>query len=280
MRLRTGFAWWIWVAACVAAGRAAEPTCGWRGNRTGLWPDAKTPVDWSRIPHAALEGLRCRANRPRGTDAGDTEVVEKGLIRKWLVIGPFSVSDAEKNFDDDALGGEATVEPNAGDQVAGREWKPLTGPADDPLEFGTAEPPWLDIGKAVGVQINQVAYTHTYLFSPRGGPARVVVDHGEGLKAWLNGREVYRQPRRAIGLGFYTYLSKLELQHLHQLAPRLEVELGRGFESLRAYWTCATSGPDGRPSRAKRTEPRKKSEVFSYLRVFRSDSEAERVNWT
>lgn len=232
MRLRTGFVAWVWAVLCVAGGSAAEPTCGWRGNRTGLWSDAKTPVEWSRIPHGALEGLRCRASRPTGTDLGDAQVVEKGLIRQWLVIGPFLVGDAEKTLDDDVLGGEAGVEPNAGDQGAGRAWQPLTGPGDDPSVFGTAEPPWLDVGKAVGCQVNQLAYAHTYLFSPRGGPARVVVDHGEGLKAWLNGREVYRQPRRAIAMGFYVALSKLELQHQHQPAPRFDVELRPGWNRL------------------------------------------------
>ncbi len=213
-------------------GSAVEPTSGWRGNRTGLWPEAKTPIEWFRIPHGAIEGLRCRASRPVGVDVSEIAVVEKGLIREWLVIGPFAVGDSEKNFDDEALSGEPSIEPSAGDKVTEHEWKPLTAPADDPMVFGTAEVPWLDVGKAVGFKINQLAYAHTYLFSPRGGPARVVVDHGEGLKAWLNGREVYRQPKRAMGLGFYTNLSKLELNHLHQESPRFDVELKPGWNRL------------------------------------------------
>ncbi len=216
----------------LTAAQAAEPTSGWRGNQTGLWPEAKTPIEWSRIPRGATEGLRCRAGRPSGNDANDAAVVEKGLIREWLVIGPFAVGDSEKNFDDDPLNGETSIEPSFGNKVAEQEWKPLTSPADDPMQFGTAEVPWLDVGKAVGFKINQLAYAHTYLFSPRGGPARIVVDHGEGLKAWLNGREVYRQPKRAMGLGYYTNLSKIELHHQVAMSPRFEVELKPGWNQL------------------------------------------------
>lgn len=213
-------------------GSAAEPTSGWRGNRTGLWSEAKTPVEWSRIPHGAIEGLRCRANRPAGAEVSESAVVEKGLIREWLVIGPFAVGDSDKNFDDEPLSNSASVEPSAGDQVAEQAWKPLTSPADDPMVFGTAEVPWLDVGKAVGFKINQLAYAHTYLFSPRGGPARIVVDHGEGLKAWLNGREVYRQPKRDMAMGFYTNLSRIELNHQVASAPRFEIELKPGWNRL------------------------------------------------
>ena len=213
-------------------GSAAEPTSGWRGNRTGLWPEAKTPIEWSRIPHGAMEGLRCRASRPVGADVSETAVVEKGLIREWLVTGPFAVGDSDKNFDDEALRGEASIEPSAGDQVAEHEWKPLASPADDPMVFGTAEVPWLDVGKAVGFKINQLAYAHTYLFSPRGGPARFVVDHGEGLKVWLNSREVYRQPKRDMAMGYYTNLSKIELNHQVAKSARFDVELKPGWNSL------------------------------------------------
>lgn len=230
--MRTLTASCLLLLGMLAVTSATEPISGWRGNQTGLWPDAKAPVEWSRIPHGATEGLRCQASRPANSGIGEATGIEKGLTREWLVIGPFPVGDSEKNFDDDALNGEVPIEPSVGDKVAEQEWKPLTSPADDPMQFGTAEVPWLDVGKAVGFKLNQVAYAHTYLFSPRGGPARIVVDHGEGLKAWLNGREVYRQPKRAMGLGFYTNLSKIELNHQVAKAPRFDVELKPGWNRL------------------------------------------------
>jgi outer membrane protein assembly factor BamB len=61
---------------------------------------------------------------------------------------------------------------------------------------------------------------------------RLVADHGEGLKAWVNGKEVYRSPQRGIGLGFYTAISRHELQHLDQPSPRFDAELKPGWNRL------------------------------------------------
>jgi outer membrane protein assembly factor BamB len=219
-------------AACLTVAVAEEPSSGWRGNRTGLWPDATPPIEWSRIPHGAIEGMRCRANRPGGAEAGDAAPVEKGLLRDWLVIGPFAVADSVQDFDGDVLSGEATVEPTEGDKAADRVWQRAAVPPDDPMIFGNAELPWLDLVKAVGFQRSQIAYAHTYLFSPRGGAARIVVQHGQGLKAWLNGREVYREPRRSMSLGSYVQISAHELRHLHQPSPRIDVELKPGWNRL------------------------------------------------
>ncbi|MBI1904053.1 MAG: PQQ-binding-like beta-propeller repeat protein, partial [Planctomycetia bacterium] len=71
-----------------------------------------------------------------------------------------------------------------------------------------------------------------YLYSPRGGKARGVVDHGHGLKAWLNGRQVYRSPDRGTALGSYVAISTHELKHLDQPSPRLDIELRPGWNRL------------------------------------------------
>jgi hypothetical protein len=72
----------------------AEPVSGWRGNQTGLWPNASPPIEWHRKPVGALEGLRASATRPKDDKPGDAPLVEKGLIRDWLVVGPFAVEDS------------------------------------------------------------------------------------------------------------------------------------------------------------------------------------------
>src|SRR5262245_3174760 len=186
------------LAPVVALG--AEPVSGWRGNQTGLWPDAKPPLEWHRIPRGALDGMRASAAPPKDKEPGDAPPVLKGLFREWLVIGPFAVDDAVKDFDRDALGGESTVEPTEGKKVGEVAWKAVTGPADDVTVFGTAEPPFLDLVKAVGFKKNQFAYAHTRIYSPRGGPVRFVTDHAQGMKVWLNGKEVYRAPKRDMAL--------------------------------------------------------------------------------
>lgn len=221
---------------------SAEPANGWRGNGTGLWPEAKIPREWSRVPHGAMEGLRNSAALPAKASGGreppdtsadtPTEVVQKGLLRNWLVLGPFPVKDSVADFDKDLIGGETKLQPVAGGKQSGKEWQPLMVPPDDIMVFGTAEMPWLNLAKALGYAKNQVAYAHTYVHSPRGGKARLVMDHGYGAKVWVNGTEVYRQPERRTVLGFYTAISTLELRHSVVTSPKIDIELKPGWNSL------------------------------------------------
>jgi hypothetical protein len=211
---------------------ADDPASGWRGNGTGLWPDANPPLEWGRAQRGALDGLRAAPNRPSGEEAGKAPLVEKGQLRDWLVLGAFAVEDSVKDFDKDLLGGEAEVMPSAGDKSAGLEWKPVAAPPDNIWVFGAAELPWLDLAKAVGFKRNQLAYAHTYVFSPRGGPARIVVQHGEGMKAWVNGKEVYRQPERGMTLAGYEPISRHELNNLDQPSPRFDLTLRKGWNRL------------------------------------------------
>jgi outer membrane protein assembly factor BamB len=213
-------------------GQAAGPVSGWRGNQTGLWPDARPPLDWYRIPRGALDGLRASAALPTGKAHGNAPLVVKGLVREWLVAGPFATQDSVKDFDRDFLTGETTVEPVAGGKAGSLTWKGASVPPDDITVFGTAELPWLDLAKVVGFKDNQFAYAHAYLFSPRGGPARVVVDHSYGLKVWVNGKEVYRATQRMMALGFYPSISKHELGHWDKPSPRFEATLKPGWNRL------------------------------------------------
>jgi outer membrane protein assembly factor BamB len=222
---------------------AAEPATGWRGNGTGLWPDAQPVLEWGRNPHGALEDLRASADRPKVNEPGAATKIEKGLIRDWLVVGPFTVADSVKDFDRDFLNGEKNAQPTAGDKVGEHEWKPATVPPDDIMVFGTALLPWLDLAKAIGYQKNQLAYAHTYLRSPRGGKAIIVVEHGQGLKAWLNGKEVYRSPERAIVLGTYPNLSRIELSYLDARSSRFEIDLKPGWNRLLVK--LSTANKDG-----------------------------------
>jgi hypothetical protein len=92
--------------------------------------------------------------------------------------------------------------------------------------------PWLDVGKAVKGKPGQVAHAHVYLHSPRGGPARIVVDYAHGLKAWVNAKLAYRSPDRGVGLGCSTALGRQELQNQAPTSPRFGVTLGPGWYRL------------------------------------------------
>ncbi len=52
------------------------------------------------------------------------------------------------------------------------------------------------------------------------------------MKAWLNGREVYREPERQMSLGYYTMLSKYELNHLEHPSAKFDLELKPGWNRL------------------------------------------------
>jgi hypothetical protein len=152
---------------------SADSVSGWRGNGTGLWPDARPPLEWHRVPRGALDGLRAAAAPPRGAGPGDAPLVAKGLLRDWLVAGPFAVDDSVTDFDRDCLGGETTAAPAEGQPAGTATWKTASVPPDDIMVFGTAQLPWLDLAQAVGFRRNQLAYAHAYLFSPRGGPVQL-----------------------------------------------------------------------------------------------------------
>jgi len=219
----------VWMVSCV---HGADIVHGWRGNGTGLWPDAKPTLEWSRTRRGPLQNLRHSTTRPKDKDPGEAKLVEKGLVRDWLLIGPFAVDDSIKDFDRDHLGGEEKVEPNAGDKVGERVWTAVAATPDDIMVFGTAELAYCDFTKTFEFKPNQVGYACTYLHSPRGGPARIVVDHGHGLKVWLNGKQVYRSPGRGVGLGYYTSLSRNELEHREAVSPQFDLELQPGWNRL------------------------------------------------
>jgi outer membrane protein assembly factor BamB len=204
----------------------AEPANGWRGNGTGLWPDAHPPLEWSRIPKGVTADLRACADRPEDKATADAPRLEKGIIRDWLVIGPFAVKDSVRDFNEAQLAGETEVKPSAGDKVGSLAWKPLSAQLDDRWVFGTAVLPVADLAAAVGgFKPNQIAYVHTYLYAPKGGRVRGIVEHAHGLKVWLNGAEVYRSPQRGGGMGNYYAYSRVEFGEW-SLTPSPQFELG------------------------------------------------------
>jgi len=223
---------WCCSGILAAAVSGGEPATGWRGNGTGLWPGSTAPLEWHRLARGAMEGLRGQANRPAGSDAHEAPLVRKGLPAEWLVLGTIPLRDSVENLDDDLLDGESAVAPTAGDEVKGLRWRPITAKQDDPMEFGAAVLPWVELARGDAFARNQVAYAHTYLYSPRGGPARGVVEHCYGLKAWVNGREVYRAPHRHSVLAGYEPISRRELAHDETPSGRFDCELKPGWNRL------------------------------------------------
>jgi hypothetical protein len=210
-----------------------EPVLGWRGNWTGLWPDAHPPLEWYRLPKGVMTDLRTRAGKPAEGAENEAARIENGLVRQWLVLGPFPVADSIKDFDKPQISDEAAVEPSAGDKVGDLAWKPLAVRGDDPMSFGEVHLGWADLAAAFGgYKPNRVGYAHTYLYTPRGGTVRAVVDHAHGLAAWLNGKLVYRNSERGEVLGNYVNLSRFEFQLSHAASPRFDLDLKAGWNRL------------------------------------------------
>jgi outer membrane protein assembly factor BamB len=221
------------VAAPLPLILSAEPGVGWRGNWTGLYPDARPPLEWSRLPRGVLNDLRAQADKPDMRASETAPLLENGLVRGWLALGPFPVKDVEKDLEQAQLDGEADVQPSTGDRVGELTWKPLPVKVDDRWSFGEVDFPRADLAAAVGgYKPNQAAYAHTYLYAPRGGSLRAVVEHTNGLKAWLNGQVVYRFAKRGVALGNYINISRLEFGLTHAAAPRFELDLKPGWNRL------------------------------------------------
>jgi outer membrane protein assembly factor BamB len=218
---------------CGADGDIAN---GWRGNGTGLWPDSQAPLEWQRTPIGVAAELRIRADRPpdMSKPIADAVPLQKGIVRDWLVLGPFAVKDAVQEFKQPELADDATIQPSAGDSARERQWKKMTAQVDDRYAFGPATAPVADVTAAIGGSMpNQVAYAHTYIHAPRGGTILAVVDHVYGMKAWCNGKEVYAASERRVALGSYYPYSRVEFcTDGIGVSPRFELELKPGWNRL------------------------------------------------
>ena len=103
--------------------RRLPQTYGWRGNWTGLYPDADPPTTWGKIQKGIVAGMTCQAAKPaEGAKASGQRLVD-AMIRDWLVIGPFEVSDPVADFAKEAIPGEANLAPAEGDKVGELAWK-------------------------------------------------------------------------------------------------------------------------------------------------------------
>lgn len=119
--------WLCCIGMFVSLGWCGEPSSGWRGNATGHWPDSTVPLQWRRIAHGAMEGLRVQANQPpRATVTDTVPFARKGLLNEWLVLGPLPVRDSVENFDDDLLAKESESSQTAGDKTGAFNWKLVT----------------------------------------------------------------------------------------------------------------------------------------------------------
>src|SRR5271170_7229080 len=104
-----------------------EHPIGWRGDGTGLYPGARPPMSWSRtISGSAVSKATYQGSKPKGEGAAkDAAPLELGMVKDWLVIGPFPVDDPAKDIEKSFLGDETAVRPDENGMVGTLSWKRL-----------------------------------------------------------------------------------------------------------------------------------------------------------
>jgi outer membrane protein assembly factor BamB len=220
---------------------AAGPTAGWRGNLTGLYPDSKAPLEWSRTPKGLASELRASTLKPSPDAVKNAALVVDGLVRDWLILGPFSVENAVRDLEKETIPGEPTLDPAEGDKVGERTWKPYRVAVTELLlAFGEVDIPRIDLAKGFGeVKPNQVGYAVTRLYLAKGGKLRAHLEHGHGMRLWLNGKLLHNLKERAGTLGNFVSLSKHDLGQYEGASPAFDLDLTPGWNTLVAKVTSA-----------------------------------------
>ncbi|MCY3020820.1 MAG: PQQ-binding-like beta-propeller repeat protein [Planctomycetota bacterium] len=210
----------------------APSTYGWRGNWTGLYPDATPVTEWSREPKGPIWGLTCQAAKPADGAPKSGRPHDKGLIVDWLVLGPLPVADAVKEFDKEHVPDEATLSPNTDDKVGELAWTRLE--INRKITFGPTELEWANLGGDTKLKKNRIAYAHSYLYCERAGKLAAVVDHVCGLKIRVNGAVVYNKPQTVSALGAYTRISNCKKELVNPHSGMFEFEVKQGWNRVLA----------------------------------------------
>ncbi len=243
------------VVVAIASGLNAEDEVrGWRGNWTGRFPEATPVTTWAYYPKSPAYALRYQAARPKpGDDGSAAKLVYVGDIAHWLTLGPFTAKDPASQgsavaspaaaLDESFIGDETKIEPDAGDKVGELAWTLLV-PVDyrdnfTPEEihkqrYGPYALGWMDRPvKLPGKGANPVAYAHAYLFARSAGKALFLFDHADGMKAWVNGKEVYREAQGKVSYGnLYAVDVSLTRLTLPEPCARFEATLEKGWNRL------------------------------------------------
>jgi RNA polymerase sigma factor (sigma-70 family) len=177
---------------------SVERPVGWRGDGSGAYPGANPPLEWFRRPKGAYNAIRISATKPKG-NGPEGQPLNMGMVRDWLVAGPFDAKDFTTALDDVSQPNEAGIAPATGDQLAGKPWKPLTiSIANQSQNFRRMG---VDFALMYGKQMQQgwqnkassmepqVAYASTYVYSGEAGKVLLRIE-GSSIRVWLNGAAV------------------------------------------------------------------------------------------
>ncbi len=142
-------------------------------NYTAAYPDVLVTMGSERLAVYEAEG---------GSDVNLTGTYSpdgSGFIRDWLIIGGYSGYD----IDHDYLGGESTVRPYDGRVDNGETWQ-VHHDSNRHIDFNSLLSP----------NDYATAYAFAYVYSPEDRDAKMKVGSDDGVKIYLNGNMVHRNP--------------------------------------------------------------------------------------
>lgn len=222
----------------VAANKPADgPIMNWRGDGTGLFPNANPVTEWGKWPKSPSWGLKYSTSRPAKDDDSQKAVpVKSEQIMEWLVAGPFTAKDPAKVLDEDLLGGEDKASPDAGEKVGDVEWKKHLSVTKD----AGVEMDWVQLANVAGKGPGNVAYAHNYLYSKVKGSVIFLTDQTGACKMWINGKLVHTNPKPVVTMGSINYVCYAAGEHWAGELPiqgpggsqKIKVDLEQGWNRV------------------------------------------------
>jgi outer membrane protein assembly factor BamB len=228
---------------------------GWRGDSSGRFPAASPPLEWYRRPKGAFNAIHVSAAKPKGT-AAEGQELNMGMIREWLVAGPFDAKDHATALDDVTQPNEAALAPAVGEDLAGKQWKAIPVLLSNQSE--TRGHLCLDLAVAFGKTDRQewqnhpgtmdplVAYACAYLHSPEAVQVQLRLE-GQATRAWINGAPVKAGKNAPTTLdlkaGWNTLLVKAASdKKAWNLAATLFPLPATGYETKNIVWMAPMPG--------------------------------------
>lgn len=235
-----------------------EHPVGWRGDSSGRFPAATPPLEWYRRPKGAYNSIRVSATNPKG-EGPEGQPLNMGMIREWLVAGPFEAKDFATALDDVTQPDEAALrQPKFGATLGDKPWAII--PVSLTNQSNTRSRLYLDFAVAFGRTDRlewqnhpgsmepAVAYACTNLYSAEAWQVRLSID-GQKTRAWLNGAAVAAGGRGAppvveLKAGWNRLLVKAaSSKNVWNMTALLYPTAAAGYETKNIQWMTPMPGP-------------------------------------
>ena len=185
----------MWSCAHVSA----ADSLGWRGDGSGRYPAATPPLTWVRISKASTT-LRYQTQKPGDKDTGTP--MPDGVAREWLVLGPFTPTEA-KAVEADSMPNELQLAPVEGDKIGELVWK----------KTPKLENAYVDFNAILGKQVKGIGYAFTHIYTEVSGEYLVDLTVPSAFRIIVNGvvaKGVGTRARIILEKGWNRFLIKAD----------------------------------------------------------------------